>query len=61
MMIGDQTLFMRANVVEQAWPIVQPVLDAWTTEKAGQIGDAYEPELAREGKRLIAALLLGES
>ena len=28
-MIGDQTLFMRADMVEQAWRIVQPVLDAW--------------------------------
>lgn len=29
-MIGDQTLFMRADMVEQAWRIVQPVLDAWS-------------------------------
>jgi glucose-6-phosphate 1-dehydrogenase len=28
-MIGDQTLFMRADIVEQGWRIVQPVLDAW--------------------------------
>ena len=34
-MIGDQTLFMRADMVEQAWRIVQPVLDAWVAEKAG--------------------------
>jgi glucose-6-phosphate 1-dehydrogenase len=27
-MIGDQTLFMRADTVEQAWRMVQPVLDA---------------------------------
>ena len=33
-MIGDPTLFMRADMVEQAWRIVQPVLDAWATEKA---------------------------
>ena len=33
-MIGDQTLFMRADMVEQAWRIVQPVLDAWAAEKA---------------------------
>jgi hypothetical protein len=26
---------MRADMVEQAWRIVQPVLDAWATEKAG--------------------------
>jgi glucose-6-phosphate 1-dehydrogenase len=28
-MIGDQSLFMRADVVEHGWRIVQPVLDAW--------------------------------
>ena len=33
-MIGDPTLFMRADMVEQAWRIVQPVLDAWAAEKA---------------------------
>jgi glucose-6-phosphate 1-dehydrogenase len=33
-MIGDQTLFMRADMVEEAWRIVQPVLDAWAAQKA---------------------------
>ena len=33
-MIGDQTLFMRADLVEQAWRIVQPVLDAWAAKSA---------------------------
>jgi glucose-6-phosphate 1-dehydrogenase len=33
-MTGDPTLFMRADMVEQAWRIVQPVLDAWSAEKA---------------------------
>jgi glucose-6-phosphate 1-dehydrogenase len=28
-MTGDPTLFMRADTVEQAWRIVQPLLDAW--------------------------------
>ena len=28
-MIGDPTLFMRADMVEQTWRIVQPVLDVW--------------------------------
>ena len=32
-MIGDPTLFMRADMVEQAWRIVQPVLDAWAADK----------------------------
>jgi glucose-6-phosphate 1-dehydrogenase len=31
-MTGNQTLFMRADMVEQAWRIVQPVLDAWSAE-----------------------------
>jgi glucose-6-phosphate 1-dehydrogenase len=33
-MIGDPTLFMRADMVEQGWRIVQPVLDAWATAKS---------------------------
>src|SRR5579864_6196156 len=33
-MVGDQTLFMRADMVEQSWRIVQPVLDAWAAERA---------------------------
>jgi glucose-6-phosphate 1-dehydrogenase len=33
-MTGDQTLFMRADMVEQAWRIVQPVLDYWAANKA---------------------------
>ena len=28
-MIGDATLFQRADTVEIAWGVVQPVLDAW--------------------------------
>jgi glucose-6-phosphate 1-dehydrogenase len=33
-MIDDQTLFMRADMVEQSWRIVQQVLDAWAAEQA---------------------------
>jgi glucose-6-phosphate 1-dehydrogenase len=59
-MIGDQTLFMRADMVEHAWRIVQPLLDAWTTEKAGvpnydSGGDgpaAADELLARVGERI---------
>ena len=29
---GDQTLFMRADQVETAWSVIQPVLDAWGTK-----------------------------
>jgi glucose-6-phosphate 1-dehydrogenase len=31
-MIGDQTLFMRADMVEQTWRIVQQVLDHWAAK-----------------------------
>jgi glucose-6-phosphate 1-dehydrogenase len=33
-MMGDQTLFMRADMVEEAWRVVQPVLDAWAADNA---------------------------
>ncbi|MDR3475638.1 MAG: glucose-6-phosphate dehydrogenase [Devosia sp.] len=33
-MSGDQTLFMRADTVEESWRIVQPVLQAWGSERA---------------------------
>jgi glucose-6-phosphate 1-dehydrogenase len=28
-MIGDQTLFQRADMVEAGWAVVDPVLDVW--------------------------------
>jgi glucose-6-phosphate 1-dehydrogenase len=33
-MIGDQTLFNRADMVEETWRVVQPVLDAWGADPA---------------------------
>ena len=58
-MIGDPTLFMRADMVEQAWRVVQPVLDAWAADKgdipiyaSGSNGPtAADALLARNGKR----------
>jgi glucose-6-phosphate 1-dehydrogenase len=32
-MIGDATLFQRADNIEWGWRVVQPVLDAWSAEK----------------------------
>jgi glucose-6-phosphate 1-dehydrogenase len=29
MLIGDQSLFQRADMVERGWAVVQPVLDLW--------------------------------
>ena len=59
-MIGDPTLFMRADMVEHTWRIVQPVLDAWAEASsaelpiypAGSPGPSEADELlARDGRR----------
>jgi glucose-6-phosphate 1-dehydrogenase len=58
-MIGDATLFHRADMVEETWRVVQPVLDAWAKEKgdfpdyaSGSDGPKASDELiARDGGR----------
>jgi glucose-6-phosphate 1-dehydrogenase len=59
-MIGDQTLFQRADQVEEAWRIVEPVLEAWAKQTpdefpnyiAGTAGPAEaDALLARDGGR----------
>jgi glucose-6-phosphate 1-dehydrogenase len=58
-MTGDQTLFNRADMVEETWRVVQPVLDAWAKPPAanfpnyasGSDGPAEADELlARDGR-----------
>ncbi len=57
-MVGDATLFQRADNIEAGWRIVQPVLDAWGSKRpddfpnyaAGSQGPAAADELlARDG------------
>jgi glucose-6-phosphate 1-dehydrogenase len=57
---GDPTFFARADEVEQAWEIVEPILERWESERpadfpnyrAGSSGPAAADELmAREGRR----------
>ncbi|UDL95760.1 glucose-6-phosphate dehydrogenase [Lichenihabitans sp. PAMC28606] len=59
-MLGDQTLFQRADQVEEGWRIVQPVIDAWAKQKpddfpnyiAGTAGPAAaDALLAKDGGR----------
>jgi glucose-6-phosphate 1-dehydrogenase len=52
-MNGDPTLFMRADMVEQAWRVVQPVLDAWAKNGAG----LHPYESGSEGPRAADELL----
>jgi glucose-6-phosphate 1-dehydrogenase len=58
-MIGDATLFQRADNIEAGWRVVQPVLDTWANNPprdfpnyfAGSDGPAAAEELlARDGR-----------
>jgi glucose-6-phosphate 1-dehydrogenase len=58
MLMGDQTLFQRADGVEAAWQAVQPLLDAWTASgepepyPAGSDGpEAANLLMERDGRR----------
>jgi glucose-6-phosphate 1-dehydrogenase len=59
-LLGDASLFTRADEVEEAWGIVDPIIDAWADTpppdfpnyEAGSWGPAEADEmLAREGRR----------
>ncbi|MEO6379141.1 MAG: glucose-6-phosphate dehydrogenase [Caulobacteraceae bacterium] len=57
-MAGDQSLFMRADMIEQGWRLVQPVLDAWSAKAGDLTGypsgsdgpEAAADLLARDGR-----------
>jgi len=58
-MIGDATLFQRADNIEAGWSAVQPIIDAWAGSPAtdfpnyaaGSDGPAAADELlARDGR-----------
>jgi glucose-6-phosphate 1-dehydrogenase len=54
-LIGDSSLFIRGDEAEQAWKILQPVLDAWAsgplplTYDAGSDGPAGPPSMIASG------------
>ena len=58
-MVGDPTLFIRADEVEHAWCIVEPILDAWAGDEnplAGYPAGSWGPQeadrlLERDGRR----------
>ena len=49
-MMGDQTLFMRADQVEAAWELLMPVLNSWESKKSlsfpNYSADSWGPEIA---------------
>jgi glucose-6-phosphate 1-dehydrogenase len=57
-MVGDPTLFMRADMVEHGWRIIGPVLEAWAAEQpdfpnydpASEGPKATDDLIAREGR-----------
>ena len=57
---GDASLFTRADEVEEAWSIVDPIIDSWATSPAPDVPDydagtwgpdAADALLARDGRR----------
>jgi glucose-6-phosphate 1-dehydrogenase len=36
-MIGDSSLFKRADMIEAGWAMVQPILDAWAAGRGGPL------------------------
>lgn len=49
-MMGDQTLFMRGDQVEEAWELIMPILNTWETKKSlnfpNYSADSWGPEIA---------------
>jgi glucose-6-phosphate 1-dehydrogenase len=67
-MVGDQTLFMRTDMVEQSWRILQPLLDAWAATEpafpnyasASEGPEAADELIARYGGRQWRPVTLTE-
>ena len=49
-MLGDQTLFMRGDQIEEAWELIMPILKTWETRKSinfpNYSADSWGPETA---------------
>jgi glucose-6-phosphate 1-dehydrogenase len=55
-MVGDASLFKRADMIEAGWNVIQPVLQAW--EQDGNDLPSYPA--GSEGPEAAQALLLGD-
>jgi len=64
-MVGDATLFMRSDQVEEAWRVITPIQDAWASRdsldfpnySAGTWGpESAEALIARQGHTWSSAL-----
>jgi glucose-6-phosphate 1-dehydrogenase len=52
-MVGDPTLFIRSDEVEQAWRIVQPILDTWEERQVPLAGYAAGTWGPRQADQLL--------
>ena len=50
-MIGDATLFQRADMVEAGWSVVEPVLDVWKALPAAHVSQLRSRHLGTERGR----------
>jgi glucose-6-phosphate 1-dehydrogenase len=65
-MIGDQTLFNRADMIEETWRVVQPVLNVWGADAprhfpnyaSGSEGPQSADALLKEDGRAWRPLML---
>ena len=56
-MIGDSSLFKRADMIEGGWAIVQPILNAWA---AGHGGELYQYAAGTDGPAAAEEMLESE-
>jgi glucose-6-phosphate 1-dehydrogenase len=52
-MVGDPTLFIRSDEVDQAWQIVQPILDTWEAQQVPLAGYAAGTWGPRQADQLL--------
>ena len=48
-LLGDASLFTRADEVEAAWSIVTPILDAWASEQPARVPELRGRHLGTRG------------
>ena len=54
-MLGDASLFTRADEVEQAWAIVDPIIDAWADDAAARLPELRGRDVGPGGGRRAAS------
>ena len=53
-LLGDASLFTRADEVEEAWGIVDPIIDAWADDAGARLPELRGRHLGPRGRRRAA-------